>query len=105
MNDGQASSTEFGGAIQESELLQLWSKLILELTGGHPSLFGPAVDGLADLCRRRAKQIDDGFDLRLIDRDSLNDPSTLSAQIRVFLEDQFRGVRALRSALERLRRL
>jgi hypothetical protein len=103
---------EFGKRLSTPRLAEIWSSSILELTGGHPGLFGPALQALDSLCQSWGTNQGsdmDPVDSRLIDptqslSDDLKD-NVLKENIKLFLEDYLSrdGVPRIRSAIRSLR--
>jgi hypothetical protein len=96
----------FGTDRLRTDLAELWRRVIFDLTGGHPALFGPAVDRLDYLCANPGRlsvpeQPLVGLNAQTEDRDN----DGLELEIRRYLENLLEpeSVRRIRSAIRRLK--
>jgi energy-coupling factor transporter ATP-binding protein EcfA2 len=94
---------EFRRLLKDRALRDMWHTKILELSGGHPSLFGPAVEQLAKLCAQSSQE-EKTFDVRLVDPKTPVDPE-LATNIRQYVEDFIvrNALGPIASSIKRLR--
>ncbi len=103
-------NTAFLGPIKGEFLLGTWRTIILNSTGGHPSLFGPLVQHLRSLCSAGVSDPStDPFVCRMLEyspakRDSAS-RAELEENIRHYVEDFLvkHAARTVKSALRRLK--
>lgn len=88
----------------DATLLSAWRNTILDLTGAHPALFGPALRRLDELCQAQRKLELAPFEQQLISPKRSADPE-LPHRIRVYVEDLLArdAVRRINSSLRKLR--
>jgi Transcriptional regulatory protein, C terminal len=93
----------FERRLKRSSVLEMWSDTILEITGGHPSMVGPAVEALDDLCGdREAGRMPRGTtELTFFEAGDVD----TSRSLRIFLEDHLtrHGLASVRSTIRLLK--
>ena len=102
---------EFDAAFEEKlggKLAGLWREVLLDLTGGHPALFGPALERLHNLCDPKMKVTFDPLEQTLVDPSPApgdRDDDGLELDIRRYVEALLEpdAVRRIRSAIRRLK--
>jgi DNA-binding response OmpR family regulator len=99
-------SQAFGACLGSDTLEELWCTTILRLTGGHPSLAGPALTLLDGMCQQRNLSLEAPSirENHLIDHLQLID-ETVRVNLGVLVEDHVsrNGLPRVRSALRRLK--